>query len=84
MNNKTTIRVNKFALMGCSQSPRDVTTANLWLVKNVVEPQKFAKELRVSYKPTAFRRWVVHEVEMDQSLNVNNGDTSSVDETLPP
>lgn len=28
--------------------------------------------------------WVVHEVEMDQSLNVNNGDTSSVDETLPP
>ena len=32
----------------------------------------------------AFRRWVVHEVETDRSLNVNNGDTSSVDETLPP
>ena len=61
MDNKTltTIRVNKFALMGRSQSPRDVTTANLRLVKNVVEPQKFAQELRVSYKPTAFRRLVV-------------------------
>ena len=33
--------------------------SNLWLVKNVVEPQKFDQELRVSYKPTAFRRWVV-------------------------
>ena len=59
MNNKTTIRVNKFALMGCSQSPHDVTTANLWLVKNVVELQNLDQELRVSYKPTAFRRWVV-------------------------
>ena len=59
MDNKTTIRVNKFALMGCRQSPRDVTTASLRLVKNVVEPQKFDQELRVSYKPTAFRRWVV-------------------------
>lgn len=57
-----TIRVNKFALMGCSQSPHDVTTADLRLVKNVVELQKFAQELRVSYKPTAFRRWVVDVV----------------------
>ena len=56
---QTTIRVNKFDLMGCGQSPHDVTTTNLRLVKNVVEPQKFDKELRVSYKPTAFRRWLV-------------------------
>ena len=40
--------------------------------------------VRCSIEVLAFRRWVVHEVEMDQSLNVNNGDTSSVDETLPP
>jgi hypothetical protein len=45
--------------LGCSQSPHDVTTANLWLVKNVVEPQKFDQELRVSYKPTRFSGWVV-------------------------
>ena len=64
MDNKTTIRVNKFALMGCSQSPHDVTTANLRLVKNVVEPQKFDQELRVSYKPTAFRRWVVDSISL--------------------
>ena len=59
MNCKTTIRVNKFALMGCSQSPLDVTTANLWLVKNVVEFQKLDQELWVSYKPTTFSGWVV-------------------------
>ena len=49
-------------MLGCRQSPRDVTTANLLkrkLVKNVVGLQKFDQELRVSYKPTAFRRWVV-------------------------
>ena len=63
MDNKTitTIRVNKFALMGCSQSPRDVTTANLRLVKNVVEFQKLDQELRVSYKPTRFSGWVVDD-----------------------
>ena len=63
MDNKTitTIRVNKFALMGCSQSPRDVTTANLRLVKNVVGLQKSDQELRVSYKPTRFSGWVVDE-----------------------
>ena len=33
--------------------------SNLWLVKNVVGLQKSDQELRVSYKPTAFRRWVV-------------------------
>ena len=46
-------------ITGCSQSPHDVTTANLRLVKNVVGLQKSDQELRVSYKPTAFRRWVV-------------------------
>ena len=49
-------------MLGCSQSPRDVTTANLLkrkLVKNIVGLQKSDQELRVSYKPTAFRRWVV-------------------------
>ena len=49
-------------MLGCSQSPHDVTTANLLkrkLVKNVVGLQKSDQELRVSYKPTAFRRWVV-------------------------
>ena len=52
-------------MLGCSQSSRDVTTANLLkrkLVKNVVGLQKFDQELRVSYKPTAFRRWVVDGV----------------------
>lgn len=52
-------------MLGCSQSPRDVTTAaflKMKLVKNVVGLQKFAQELRVSYKPTDFRRWVVDEV----------------------
>ena len=44
---------------GVQSIPRDVTTANLRLVKNVVGLQKFDQELRVSYKPTAFRRWVV-------------------------
>ena len=47
------------------QSPRDVTTANLRLVKNVVEFQRLAQELQVSYKPTAFRRWVVDSVPVD-------------------
>ena len=49
-------------MLGCSQSSHDVTTANLLkrkLVKNVVGLQKSDQELRVSYKPTAFRRWVV-------------------------
>ena len=46
-------------MLGCSQSPLDVTTANLRLVKNVVELQKFDQELRVSYKPTRFSGWVV-------------------------
>ena len=40
--------------------------------------------VRCSIEVLAFRRWVVHEVETDRSLNVNNGDTSSVDKTLPP
>ena len=68
-----TIRMDKFVLMGCSQSPLDVTTANLLkrkLVKNVVEPQKFDQELRVSYKPTAFRRWVVDEFLVCPMLSI--------------
>ena len=54
-------------MLGCRQSPRDVTTANLLkrkLVKNVVGLQKFDQELRVSYKPTAFRRWVVDDSQV--------------------
>ena len=76
MNNKPikTIRVNKVALMGCSQSPHDVTTASLRLVKNVVGLQKSDQELRVSYKPTAFRRWVV-----DDQLSRYNARQSSFD-----
>lgn len=46
-------------MLGCSQSPLDVTTASQRMVKNVVGLQKSDQELRVSYKPTAFRRWVV-------------------------
>lgn len=49
-------------MLGCSQSPRDVTTANLRLVKNVVEFQKLDQELRVSYKPTRFSGWVVDSI----------------------
>ena len=55
-------------MLGCSQSPRNVTTANLLkrkLVKNVVEPQKFDQELRVSYKPTRFSWWVVDVCPLD-------------------
>ena len=48
-------------MLGCSQSPHDVTTADLRLVKNVVELQEFDQELRVSYKLTIFRRWVVDD-----------------------
>ena len=33
--------------------------------KNVVEFQELDKELRVSYKPTSFRRWVVHPLNGD-------------------
>ena len=78
MDNKTitTIRVNKFALMGCSQSPRDVTTTNLWLAKNVVGLQKFDQELRVSYKPTAFRRWVVDWSHIRFPVSSNNDTTA--------
>ena len=64
-------------MLGCSQSPRDVTTANFLkrkLVKNVVELQKSDQELRVSYKPTAFRRWVV-------DCNSCNGETANGIET---
>ena len=53
-------------MLGCSQLPHDVTTAYFLkgkLVKNVVGPQKSDQELRVSYKPTAFRRRVVDEPE---------------------
>ena len=57
-------------MLGCGQSPHDVTTAIQRLVKNVVELQKFDQELRVSYKPTAFRRWVVDVVRLKQETQV--------------
>ena len=64
------------SMLGCSQSPRDVTTANLLkrkLVKNVVGLQKSDQELRVSYKPTAFRRWVVDLVVLFCGITVFGG-----------
>ena len=56
------------SLRGAVNHPHDVTTANLWLVKNVVGLQKFDQELRVSYKPTAFRRWVVDDGKIVYNL----------------
>ena len=53
-------------MLGCSQSPSDVTTAHFRkrrLVKNVVEFQRLDQELRVRYKPTVFRQWVVDNYE---------------------